>query len=485
MTTPATAETPASHAPRSSSRAGRWWGVAAIALVATLGGYAVWAAVQWNRQPAMDYDALTELRRVLPPVAPGSEAWPHYRQALKPWHTAVVPAEDEGRWTAWRRLTGGLLPESTPEERAASMAFVAAHADLVAPIREAALMPELGFVPALELQPEDAAYFADDETMHLWADRSSAVKSYAVKLPYLGELAAAARLLQADACLAAAAGDGDRAVADLEAALRIACHLHAMPTLVDSLVAQSIQGNTARTIVQVLDTDAHRLGSEHLAALAAVLAQHPVEATHLNLIGESIASRDLLQHCFAADGSYLPGRTTQLVEDLTTPAAPNATARRPGPWDMLVAPWHAPGAGTRHQAQMTWDSITREIEEQSRLPAYRQSFTVWQDLLDGGNARDDVLDPMFPVRCMAPSLPGGAKAASSARDFLAAARLRVALERYRREHGRWPASLDELVPGALTVLPLREKDGKPFPWSATDAGVSIFVDTEPGAPAAE
>ena len=49
---------------------------------------------------------------------------------------------------------------------------------------------------------------------------------------------------------------------------------------------------------------------------------------------------------------------------------------------------------------------------------------------------------------------------------MAAARLVVALQLHRREHGTFPDRLDALVPGELEAVPLDPFDGKPFRYDA-------------------
>jgi hypothetical protein len=50
----------------------------------------------------------------------------------------------------------------------------------------------------------------------------------------------------------------------------------------------------------------------------------------------------------------------------------------------------------------------------------------------------------------------------------------LAAERYRREHGAWPESLDKLVPAQLTAVPLDPFDGRPLRYRRTEDGVMIY-----------
>jgi hypothetical protein len=48
------------------------------------------------------------------------------------------------------------------------------------------------------------------------------------------------------------------------------------------------------------------------------------------------------------------------------------------------------------------------------------------------------------------------------RATLRSAATAVAAERFRRDQGRWPAALDELVPAYVTAVPLDPFDGQPL-----------------------
>jgi hypothetical protein len=56
----------------------------------------------------------------------------------------------------------------------------------------------------------------------------------------------------------------------------------------------------------------------------------------------------------------------------------------------------------------------------------------------------------------------------------------VAAERYRREHGDWPGSLADLVPGYLPAVPLDPFDGAPLRYRRTEGGAVIYSVGEDG-----
>lgn len=57
---------------------------------------------------------------------------------------------------------------------------------------------------------------------------------------------------------------------------------------------------------------------------------------------------------------------------------------------------------------------------------------------------------------------------------LRCAAVAVALERYRREDGDWPSTLDALVPKYLTAVPTDPQDGKPLRFKRRPDGVVVY-----------
>ena len=50
----------------------------------------------------------------------------------------------------------------------------------------------------------------------------------------------------------------------------------------------------------------------------------------------------------------------------------------------------------------------------------------------------------------------------------------VALQRYRRQHDRWPDTLDALVPAFLAEVPVDPHDGKPLRYRRLTDGIVIY-----------
>jgi hypothetical protein len=61
-----------------------------------------------------------------------------------------------------------------------------------------------------------------------------------------------------------------------------------------------------------------------------------------------------------------------------------------------------------------------------------------------------------------------------------AARVMLAAERFRLRHGRWPETLDELVPEFLDKVPIDPFDGKPLRWLRKSDGWTIYSVSKDG-----
>lgn len=64
--------------------------------------------------------------------------------------------------------------------------------------------------------------------------------------------------------------------------------------------------------------------------------------------------------------------------------------------------------------------------------------------------------------------------AAQIQQAIDSARLAVALERFRRNGGGWPTTLDELVPGYLEAVPVDIRDGRPLRYALTADGPLVY-----------
>lgn len=82
-------------------------------------------------------------------------------------------------------------------------------------------------------------------------------------------------------------------------------------------------------------------------------------------------------------------------------------------------------------------------------------------------------EPLY-VRLLATAIDHCYRAQREAITMLRCMRTGVALERYRRDQGRWPDQLAELVPTYLPLVPLDTMDRLPLKYRRTASGVIVY-----------
>src|SRR5262249_35584336 len=78
------------------------------------------------------------------------------------------------------------------------------------------------------------------------------------------------------------------------------------------------------------------------------------------------------------------------------------------------------------------------------------------------------------TRLMVPSLVKVSAACTRHHAGVRCAYVLAAVERYRQEEGKWPASLTALVPKSLRAVPLDPWDGKPRRYRKVADGVIVY-----------
>jgi hypothetical protein len=111
--------------------------------------------------------------------------------------------------------------------------------------------------------------------------------------------------------------------------------------------------------------------------------------------------------------------------------------------------------------------IMTESVEASRLPVEQQEAEFKR-------IERTILYRPVVIRMLMPAGMRVEEASLRSRAQLRTAIVALALERYRREHGRWPETLGELVPGKLEQVYTDPYDGKPLRYRRTSDGVVIY-----------
>jgi len=112
------------------------------------------------------------------------------------------------------------------------------------------------------------------------------------------------------------------------------------------------------------------------------------------------------------------------------------------------------------------DIMTENVEA-AKLPVEQQDAELTR--IDKSISQRPLL-----IRILMPAGIRVAQAYCRSQAQLRAAIVALAVERFRREHGRWPNSLAELVPGKLPQVYVDPYDGKPLRYRRNKGGVVIY-----------
>ncbi len=446
----------------------------ALVIAAVLAAvYLLAASWVWSRQPTVAFDPVARMQELTPRAESGADAWTAYKSALK-W----MRADGQGRGFGLSELMNLTLDTEPGKPMWTTVApMLDAHADQLKALRAAAAMPTLGYVPRIEHAAEDLDYFGLEPTTSN-SPLEQEFPAIAITLPYLGELRAAGRLLRLDALLAAERGKGSQAVDDVEAILRVGAHCSQLPVLLGSLVQYSLITSAAHTAVAALALKPDAFKQADLKRLDELFASITPEVTRMHVDGERVMMDDMLQRLYTDDGDgsgrLIPGGAARLMTAVQMIPADGVPESGPfAATAFLLGPVLVLNSQTRAETRQEWDGVLAEAASQSVLPQWRQAFPRADALFAAGPRTESV--SFSPAAILTPAVSSAANSASRTRIYPAIARTQVALERFKRDKGRWPEMLNELVPGYLPSVPQDEfanaplmyavAGGKPRIWS--------------------
>jgi len=260
-----------------------------------------------------------------------------------------------------------------------------------------------------------------------------------------------AALLRYDAWRLADDGRTDEALRSCRATLNCGRSIGDEPTLISMLVRTAVVAIAHSTTERVLAQ-----GEPDPLELAALQRAMEEEDAFPELItamrGERGMLHDTMESLEAGDVS---------PSELAGPGG--------GPdWNERFFGWSARD-NLRDEHPLLLKMLTQEIEN-AKLPPHEQKAA--EQAID---AEITALPPTaVATRMLAPAI---GKCCLTHRRKLALVRsliVALAAERYRRDHGAWPATLDDLAKQYLDNVPLDPFDGKPLRYAKRPDGVTIY-----------
>jgi hypothetical protein len=427
--------------------------------------YGWFAYRYWSDSPKLSRNYAAELNAPVLKFPAEQRAWPVYREAIIELSTDAPDA--------WRLVESVRDLVKNPE----LAAWLREHEHALAEFRRASKLPSLGHLLADQ-------HTADDRRMQEASKRKSQ-REYeasrpplqqpppppepsenpllmAVLLQPVGETARLVLAVQADAVLAADEGDAERMTDDLVALAAFADQLREIPLPVNDIRAAMRLGDALRSWGRLLETHPELFTVERLERLENAARKFADGRITARFDAERFNFYDVVQRCYSDDGDG----SFRVVEAMNVTRGLRNSFEA-GSWDLLLAPFSAPGFASRREVVQYFDDTVNLIEAQCAKPLWSADFRESDARLKNpADGRKYKLVELFAgsLKNIHPPLEN----AVQQRDAMLAV---SAAHRYRRKHKKWPTTLEALVPEYLGEVPMDRFAGKPLKY--------LLVDDEP------
>jgi hypothetical protein len=438
---------------------------------------AITARFYWG-QPTIRHnywEEINEARR----VPESDRAWPVYRDTL----FELGNKEAHARAIHNHAMFG---PKSPYWDQV--VAWVDRHQDAIDALRRATARPRLGFylgdAADLAAAKEHEGFWMVPKTMSLVQDNADVISAL---LYGPQEMRTIARILVADANVAASREDGARATADVAALVALAEQQRDEPraTLVEQLVGIAIFSIATDTLGQLFVESPAIFGDALLVALAHRLASYQRGESGADLSAETMLFEDVLQRAYTDDGRGDGRITFDGFKTLDEYSAGDLlrigfVARSPDLRARLIAGALCPAlstlVGRRAEASAEYYELMDEMIANHQGPSWqwdRDKIEAAEDRLNeltsGFNKpRYVVINMLFPAMS---AVYSATERSLQQRD---AAEAVTALQLWQRRHGAWPERLDQLVPDLLPEVPRDRMDGQPLRYVVRDGRPLLY-----------
>lgn len=431
-------------------------------------------------RPTLSVDYLAMLNEPALAVPEEDRAWPGYREVIL---KLDLPAGSmHGDHPSDEGYAPGL--PRWPEVRE----WLMNHRDELDTLRTAAGKPGMGLTVGY------SGHYTEDDALALWGpnpnDPTQPMRQdverwddlynpmIEVLLPHLGMTRRLSRVLVADAYLAMEEGDNERFMASTMALNGLARHTAEIPTGMSGLVGVSIRTLAYHAITDALMNEAFMLNDSELNSLQSFL-NNDTQDQLISFLGGRIEVLDMLQRThtqggfggghITPEGLMVVFRNSDLAESDRTDSA---FINRLG--SSIITPGMMLAFPTRTEVIEELNHFQQLAEQDHSIPMWEQSESSLLNTLsdrqsDAMMMRELLIDWNISYWW---STRKTLTQHAAIRDGL---RIGIALEKYRREYGDWPESLDALAPTYLSQLPVdpitggrlfyRVAKGKPMVYS--------------------
>ncbi len=296
-----------------------------------------------------------------------------------------------------------------------------------------------------------------------------------VVIEEFGLLRRFAHHLGLDARAAVQTGDAARAFDDDEAILAIANHASQGRFLISQACGFGILTFGLQSVGETLDEHPALFSDQQLVDLAHTIGAWGGGGTLANSFdGERLMFEDFLQRTYSDDG-HGDGRFTPEGARLLRALAP--MSGDPHMVDTAAAagdPIDAAILLSRAELRAAYTRVIDSSIAEARIPLWQRTGAPARQRYD--ELTRSVLDRSryLPVAILIPPLDQLNVTAEQTTQLRDATLVVIALELFHRRHGRYPATLDELVPSFLPAVPPDRFDGRPIRYRLRDGRPVIY-----------
>ncbi|MDA1214141.1 MAG: hypothetical protein O2955_16635 [Planctomycetota bacterium] len=429
--------------------------------------YSALAIRYFTSSPTVTRLYFDEINSAAKEIPEADRAWPFYREAIL--LLQQIPEDEERHW--WNN--GEAPPAIDAPQWHDLETHIDANRDAIAMIHKGAKYPHMGYVYG---DPENLKFLDQKLSVDSTDLPKPGQTMFHILLPQTQEMRSLARLLQADSLLAAARGEGERTSNDLQSMISLASHARGNGFIIEDLVAYAIFSIAMARTTDILYEQPDLLSSEQLVDLAHRFSSFAGGgALRPPMRLERWAFDDFLQRSFSDDGTG-DGRLTpeghRLLDELGGPVRKlsdqSATPISSDTLTTVLGPGLMAFVGTRNENyDLAMKLFDRSVAESSD-PYYTWKESSVDDELRRLNQSLMTKMRYLPVRLFLPAMQQAAAAGervSQTRDGLLTA---IALELFHRREGKWPDTLNELVPRYIPEVPLDRVVGEPIQYIVRD-----------------
>ncbi len=433
-------------------------GLGAI-LLAGLFLYAILAWRFYSGEPDISRNFTAEYNETIEQIPEKDRAWNLYMETYA--KLDRHPVTDLHGW-----------PTIAPEHPryAEAVEYLGTQQDVLDLVHRAADRPRLGslFSDALDPRLVDADNARNPEANIEYQNPSENPLFINILLPELGHMRGLAQLLMFDAHVAARAGESDRVVRDIRSMLGLAEHAADRPVIIANLVGIAIHAVATRTTAEIIHSYPALFTDEQLRDLAHRQAAFMDGDPRVDLTGERWFFEDVVQRVYTDDGNgngHITAEGMRQVISMMSFSDDGMSQLGPAP----LAPITAAIVADRADMVAKYDELMTQMEHNAQLPMWEYDARNTPDA-EIGSLQSKVLHQTryLLIGILMPAIDKASQAAEVATQRRDGLLTGIALELYKRDHGNYPDTLDDLMPAYIPAVPPDRFTGKPLHYALVD-----------------